>query len=206
MVKVNNKITKCVLACGILVGAVSVSTGAMSEKELLKATDDCFGNGDKIACQAIIDNGGLPSMEQCDNRCGAVGALYNLAGRYREAIPYFEKAIVLGDNRGYGSLADVYYNLQDYYNAKKYYEIACNKDYELACSVLGQMYHDGQGVSQNYHKAYKLYIKACDMKFSLACNNLGFLYGKGQGVKQNLSTAKQYFGKACDLGNQMGVW
>lgn len=190
---------KLVLACWILVGAVSVSMGAMSEKELLKATDDCFGNGDKIACQAIIDNNGLPSVEQCDNRCGAVGALYNLAGRYREAIPYFEKAIVLGDNRGYGSLADVYYNLQDYYNAKKYYEIACNKDYELACAVLGQMYDNEQGVSQNYHKAYRLYIKACDMKFGPACYNLGVLYHEGRGVRQDYARAHELYKKACDM-------
>ncbi|WP_258864556.1 tetratricopeptide repeat protein [Helicobacter sp. MIT 01-3238] len=188
---------KLVLACGILVGVVSVGMGAMSEEELRRAEHNCFEYEDKSACYALINNG-LKSVEQCyiengKGNCVVVGVVYYLAGRYREAIPYFEKAIALGDNRGYILLGKTYYFSQDYYNAKKYYEIVCNKlQARGSCYNLGNMYYNGEGVRQDYHKAVELYKKACDMKYADACNNLGVLYGNGQGVRQNSSTAKQY--------------
>lgn len=200
---------KLVLAFGILVGVVSVGMGAMSDDEWNRARHNCFEDEDKNACEALINNG-LVSVEQCDkDSCLSVGAVYNAARRYREAIRYYEKAIALGDNRGYGLLGNIYIKFQDYYNAKKYYEIACNKGngdlYQSEpCSNLGIMYHYGKGVRQDYTKASELYRKACDMKYDLACNNLGVLYDGGQGVRQNRSTAKQYYGKACDLGEQLG--
>ena len=198
---------KLALVCGILVSVVSVGMGAMSEEELERANYNCVENDDKNACYALINNG-LPSVEWCDkDSCRPVGLIYNMAGRYREAISYSEKAIALGDNYGYSLLAMAYNKLQDYYNAKKYYEIACEKVNAAQaenCHNLGVMYYEGRGVRQDYAKAAELYKKACDMKYGGACNNLGVLYNNGQGVRQNLSTAKQYLGKACDFGEQMG--
>lgn len=97
---------KLVLVCGILASVVSVSVsvsmGAMSYEEWERARHNCF-NDDKSACQALINNG-MPSIGQCDkNICLFVGSVYFVAERYREAIPYLEKAIALGgggDNRG----------------------------------------------------------------------------------------------------------
>ncbi len=196
-------------ALGILVGSVSIGMSAMSDDEWEKARHNCFENEDKSACQTLIDNG-LASVEQCvKGNCGFVGVIYDKAGHYREAIPYYEKLIALGDNSGYGLLGYAYYKLADNFNAKKYYEIGCNKgngdiSQSEPCCNLGVMYDLGKGVRQDYAKARELYKKACDMKNGVACNNLGYLYGKGLGVRQNLSIAKQYYGKACDLGYQMG--
>ncbi|ETD24248.1 tetratricopeptide repeat protein [Helicobacter macacae] len=205
---------KLVLVCGILASVVSVSMGAMSQEEWQRASHNCFENEDKSACQALINHSiemGWGSLEQCSkDNCALIGHCYYVAGRYREAILYYEKAIALGDNSGYGTLGDTYAKLQDYYNAKKYYEIACNKGngdihQSGSCFNLGNnLYYKGQGVRQDYAKAAELWKKACDMKNGDACNGLGVLYAKGQGVRQNLSTAKQYYGKACDLGNQVG--
>ncbi|ETD24250.1 tetratricopeptide repeat protein [Helicobacter macacae] len=200
---------RLVLVCGILASVVSIGMGAMDRDEWERARYNCFENEDKSACYALI-NDGLVSVEQCNkDNCGSAGAVYRIAGRYREAILYYEKAIALGDNRGYGTLGYTYDKLQDYYNAKKYYEIACNKgNGDLAqsepCYNLGLMYANGKGVRQDYAKAAELYKKACDMKNANACYNIGVSYAKGQGVRQNSSTAKQYFGKACDLGEQVG--
>ena len=201
---------KLVLAFGILASVVSVSMGAMSDEELNRAVNNCLRNEDKNACQALIHNG-LLNVEQCDKKsCGFYGSVYFLAGHYREAIPYFEKDIALGDNAAYGILGATYGNLQDYYNAKKYFEMGCNKGngdlvQAESCYHLGLMYDSwGKGVRRDYAKAHELYKKACDMKHGRACNNLGVLYDNGQGVRQNLSTAKQYYGKACDFGNQTG--
>ena len=202
---------KLALACGILasVVSVSVSMGAMSYEEWQRARHNCFENHDKSACEALINNG-LVSVEWCDKEiCAFLGSIYYQAGYFKEAIPYYEKAIALGDNRGYASLGTTYHKLQDYYNAKKYYEIACNKGngdifQSEPCLKLGLMYCEGKGVRQDYAKAAELYKKACDMKYGFACNELGVLYNNGQGVRQNRSTAKQYFGRACDFGEQTG--
>lgn len=211
MVKANNKIAKCVLACGIWQVWLSISIGEMSDEELKRGWHNCYENEDKSACQALINNG-LPSAEECPknpkNVCTICGSIYYTAGHYHEAIPYFEKAIALGD-RIYGMLGVTYQSLEDYYNAKKYYEMACNKSngdlaHAEGCSNLGGLYYKGLGVRQDYYKAHELWKKACDMKVGEACFNLGMLYYKGQGVRQNLSTAKQYYGKACDLGRQIG--
>ena len=205
---------KLVLACGILASVVSVSMGAMSGDELERARHNCFENNDKSACQALINNhieNGW-GLENCiKDICAVIGGLYYYAGRYREAIPYFEKDIALGDNVVYAlmMLGATYDKLQDYRNAKKYFEIGCNKGngdkvQAMVCCDLGIMYYNGKGVRQDYNKAQELYKKACDLKSGVACNNLGLLYDRGQGVRQNRSTAKQYYGKACDLGEQTG--
>ena len=200
---------KLVLICGVIVSLLSVGMGAMSQNEWERAVDECFYQDNKNVCQTLIDNG-LASVEQCGKdkgkgNCYFIGAVYYKAGHYREAIPYFEIVIALGDNRAYTMLGFAYYELNDYFNAKKYFEIGCNKVSEpFCCFTLGGMYYNGQGVRQDYHKARELWKKACDMKKAGACNNLGVLYNSGQGVKQNLSMAKQYFGKACYLGVQSG--
>ncbi|MGX3044632.1 tetratricopeptide repeat protein [Helicobacter sp. T3_23-1056] len=200
---------KAIFVCGILAGLVSVGYSAMSDDERTRAKHNCFDNDDKSACQALIDND-LYSVEQCDEyTCGFAGMVYMQAGLHKGSIPYFEKLIALGDNDAYHLLGFAYDRLNDYFNAKKYYEISCNtgnatlgqKD---SCFGLGYMYHTGKGVRQDYHKARELWKKACDMKNAMACNNLGALYGEGLGVKQNLTIAKQYYGKACDLGDQTG--
>lgn len=118
---------RLVLVFGILVSVVSVSMGAMSEEELQRTAYKCFEDEDKSACYALINNG-LVSVGQCNkDSCWFAGVIYDKVEHYREAIRYFEKAIALGDNSGYANLGHTYIALQDYYNAKKYREIACDK-------------------------------------------------------------------------------
>ncbi len=204
---------RAILVCGILASALSVGMGAMSEIEWQRTIYDCLKNGDKSGCQALIDS--LPSVEEChkykyngESACGKMCLIYDLADNIEGAIPYCEKALTLEDGEDDGSkplgLGLLYFKLNDYFNAKKYYEIGCNKANIFACDSLGRMYEEGQGVRQDYHKAAEFYKKACDMEYAGACNQLGLLYFNGQGVRQNLSIAKQYAGKACDLGNQIG--
>ena len=62
-----------VLVCGILVSVVNISLGAMSNDEWERVRYNCANNGNKSACQALIDNG-LPSVEQCDKDiCSVLG-------------------------------------------------------------------------------------------------------------------------------------
>lgn len=66
MVKVNNKIAKCVLACGIWQVWLSISIGKMSDEEWDRNYADCVevslgilvseSKSNKNACQALINH------------------------------------------------------------------------------------------------------------------------------------------------------
>ena len=134
---------KLVLICGILANALTVGYSAMSEYEIKRVTDNWVKNEDKNTFKAMIDES-LASVEQCKEEgkdsCLLAGVVYSDAGYYRKAIPYFEKIIALGDNGGYHLLGLAYYGLDDYLNAKKYYEISCNTNNDgqaLSCHSLG---------------------------------------------------------------------
>ena len=166
---------KLVLICGILASALTVGYSAMSKYEIKRVMDNWVKNEDKNTFKAMIDES-LASVEQCKEEgkdsCLLAGVVYSDAGYSREAIPYFEKNIALGDNGGYHLLGLAYYGLDDYLNAKKYYEISCNTNNDgqaLSCHSLGIMYSRGQGVKQ-YHSIAKQYAgKACDLGEEMGC-------------------------------------
>ena len=190
---------KLVLIAGILASALSVGMGAMSENELVRAAGNCFENHDKSACQALVDFG-LPSVEGCNDDCGEIGLVYARVGNLERAKSYFEKAFTLGDNNASFYLGFIYDKLNDYVNAKKHYEIACNeasitKAQAESCYALAKMYIAG-GVRQDFPKAKELLKKACDMELRVACAFLRKINGNGQRF------AKEYLGKECDLGDQ----
>ena len=166
---------KLALVCGILASVVGVSLGKMSSDEQKKTIYNCLSNNNKSACNALI-NSGLESVEECDKKtCSFAGAVYYQARRYKEAIPYYEKLIALGDNREYAMLAEIYHKLQDDHNASKYYEIDCNEGntYTQAesCNNIGLRYYKGEGVQKDYEKAFEFYKKACDMGYQKGCDN-----------------------------------
>ena len=223
---------KLVFVCGILASTLSLGISAVSKyDDFRRATSACNNyegdlnacsammdmnltisynclRGDAEACQIVIDSGVLTSMYPTNaNDYLGFGKVYGIAGYHREAIPYFEKAIALGDNEAFLYLGVAYGKLKDYFNAKKYFEIACNKSngyvtLAQACHNLGDFYFNGQGVRKDYHKAHELWKKACDMKYADSCDNLGVLYFNGDGVSKNPYIAKLYFSKGCVLGNQ----
>ena len=176
---------KLVLICEILASALTVGYSAMSQTEIERARDNCVKN-DKSACQELIDNG-LASVKQCGkdegkDGCVSVGCVYGVAGYHREAIPYFEKAIVLGDSGASYFLGVAYEKLNDYLNAKKYYEISCNADNEnqsRSCYNLGLMYDKGQGVKQKRSIAKQYYGKSCDLGVQQGCDNYNRLDNAG---------------------------
>lgn len=72
-------------------------------------------------------------------------------------------------------MGKTYDELQDYYNAKKYYEIACDtNDVAYACLVVAKMYDRGQGVKQNSSTAAQYYHKACNLGDQRACSQIAF--------------------------------
>lgn len=167
---------------------------------------DCAYDEDLNACQKLIDLG-MASLEDCNyTNCFFIGSVYYIAGHLNKAILYYQKAISLGDERGYGGLGNLFYKKQDFHSSKKHLEIACNKLNDViganSCHNLGLLYQNGEGVRQDYAKAFEYYKKSCELESPAGCNNLGVAYDFGQGVRQDFLLAKQYYGKACDLGSQ----
>lgn len=194
MVKANNEIAKCVLACGILVSlalskSLSYNYNIHRTGEANDLYDACVEKQNQQACKTLISKANL---EQDAKMC-----------KMLDGDPEDFMGMFLGNSNCF-SLAKIFYFAEEYHISKAFFERLCQAGGRISCFSLGILYDEGQGVRQDYYKAHELYKKACDMKHGAACNNLGSLYNNGQGVRQNRSTAKQYFGKACDLGIQMG--
>lgn len=138
-------------------------------------------------------------------------------------INHFKKQC---DAKNYGACGVVgwlQYEQKQYGEAKKYYEMVCDKanskdSYQVeridgslgpkvpaievikaTCAELGRFYYNGLGVRQDYSKALQYRKKACDLDNAGACSGAGFLYYVGEGTKKDYKLAKKYFEKACKM-------
>ena len=105
----------------------------------------------------------------------------------------------------------------DYQDAKDAYE---RKDYKTSYKLwlplaeqgvadaqytLGQMYLNGQGVSQDYKEALKWYRLSAEQGYGLAQSHLGFMYYNGQGVPLDFALAHKWFNLASLNGDKDAV-
>ena len=157
------------------------------------------------ACDYLIDNGLVSSQDCTEMQCEIVGMIYTLAGRYNEALGYFEKLCDSGNFASCGSVGDIYYfHLHDYFRAKDFYERSCKQKNSASCYDLGIMYGKGDGVRQSFDSENSFYKQACNGKEPLGCYNLGVMYQQNTELKNHLSIAKEFYGRACDYGYQNG--
>lgn len=70
----------------------------------------------------------------------------------------------------------------------------------IAQTKIGQMYEDGEGVTQDYKKALKWYRLAAAQWNYLAQTQLGYLYYYGEGVIQDYREAVKWFLLAAEQG------
>ncbi len=89
---------------------------------------------------------------------------------------------------------------QNYIEARRLYQKACDGGSAMGCFYLGRFYERGLGVRQDYAEARQLYRKACDGGSAMGCNNLGYLYQNGRGVTQDYGQARALYQKGCDGG------
>ncbi|GHR06998.1 hypothetical protein JP0089_02320 [Helicobacter pylori] len=72
--------------------------------------------------------------------------------------------------------------------------------------ILGDIYHNGEGVTKNFKKALKYYSKGCGLNRALTCTLVGAFYCDGYGVTKDFKKAFGYFDKACQLNNAKGCY
>ena len=128
----------------------------ISEDKLLQAVKGCVENNN--ACQKFIDNGDLPSVNQCDGfklSCFFSGQIYEFVGQYKQAFEYYKKGCGL--------------------------EHQNEKQLAGSCLNLGALYYKGKGVRQDKVVAKKYFGKACDLGEKSSCNNYRIL--NEQGIK-----------------------
>jgi TPR repeat protein len=81
---------------------------------------------------------------------------------------------------------------------------ACTGGSGEACKDLGNLYHDGNGVTKDGSRAASLYSKACGASAPMGCNSLGVMYHNGDGVAQDDTRAAALYSQACNAGDALG--
>lgn len=119
------------------------------------------------------------AIENGDDRSYVyLGLIYNSQNKIQLAIDMFQKSADAGYYWGMEQLGRVlYFEKEDYINAKKWLEKACEGDRAYAKFLIGYMYECGDGVLQNTQTANQYYREAMalgDIRSKLALQYNGF--------------------------------
>ncbi|WQY62162.1 sel1 repeat family protein [Helicobacter pylori] len=109
------------------------------------------------------------------------------------AEPNAKKLVDLGRN---------IYSKQDFTQAKKYFEKACELNDGVGCFNLGVLYDNGHGVGKDSKKAAQFYFKACELNDGDGCSALGLMQYDGIGIAKDKEQAIENFKKSCKLGDE----
>ena len=87
--------------------------------------------------------------------------------------------------------------------AAVYYRQGCAAGDARACTNLGVMFENGQGVYGDEVKAAELYDDGCEGGDSLGCTYLGFMYQGGRGVPASPVKAYEMFRLGCEASHSV---
>jgi len=93
-----------------------------------------------------------------------------------------------------------YYERKDFRNALAIYQQAANLGHPRAMAVLGNMYHEGEGVTKDLGQAVKWYTEAAMRGNRGAQYSLGGMYEEGEGVPKNVPKAAQLYEASARQG------
>ena len=203
---------KVISALSSVALAISIQNATpLSQEEWSQDFNACVFRKDHNMCQKLINNG-LQSLEECTKTtCNDNGLIYQNAGFQAKAITFFKRAIDLDDNRAYHNLGLLYHKeIGNIPQAKKFYELALQKQHYGARLNLGTLYYE----QKDYSNALKHFEIVCEKSSGeakmLACHNLGVMYDNGEGTLQDYRKSHQYYKTSCDMGygyacNNLGV-
>lgn len=93
-----------------------------------------------------------------------------------------------------------FYDRKDFRDAFAVYLQAANLGHPRAMAVLGNMYHDGEGVPKDLGQAVKWYTEAAMRGNRGAQYSLGGMYEEGEGVPKNVPKAAQLYEASARQG------
>ncbi|HUO44248.1 MAG TPA: tetratricopeptide repeat protein [Burkholderiales bacterium] len=111
-----------------------------------------------------------------------------------------------GDKTAMRTLADAYFENQDFAQAIPWYEKAAKGGDRKAQTSLGLIYYRGYGVEKNLSLALKWWRYAALQNDPGAQNNLGNLYFNGEGVRQDYVEAARWYREAARRGHIQAQW
>ena len=95
------------------------------------------------------------------------------------------------------------YEEQNLTEAMRWYRLAADQGHAQAQVHVGNLYTDGEGVTQDHAEALRWFKKAAEQGDHEALNNIGWFYLSGWGVPQDYKQALEWFRKAADKGNEV---
>lgn len=132
------------------------------------------------------------------------------AASVETAIEWWEKAVELGQPRGWTNIGLLYAHnnipgggknfgdvAQDDATALTYLTKACEAGDTKAPRYLAQFYEKGRGCEQSDEEALKYYLIAAGLDDITANANVGDFYFQGRGAQQDYQKARQYYGEAA---------
>ncbi len=92
------------------------------------------------------------------------------------------------------------YDKGDYATALKEWKPLAEQGNAKAQNNLGNMYYNGEGVTQDYKSAIKWYKQAAEQGDAESQLHLGFMYAQGNGVTKNNTRAYMWWNIAASQG------
>ncbi len=146
----------------------------------------------------------LEALGITNDKLGDEAYIAYLKKDYKGAITVWKKRALAGDVAAMVNLGHVYKgakNVQDYKQAKAWYELAVSRENSEAMVALGDMYNYGLGMPRNYTEAYRLYTSAVYEDDPEGVYMFATMYDDGHGVEQDKEKALQLYQVAADMGN-----
>ena len=108
-------------------------------------------------------------------------------------------------------IALVFYDLEQYKTAmewlKKAETVQQQEDSAYASLLIGQMYHDGEGVKKDNTKAMQYYKKAAAKGSTYAMIRIGYMYvEKEVSQRRDFAKAMEWYKKAAALGSSYAMY
>jgi uncharacterized protein len=145
---------------------------------------------------------------------------------YKEAFEYYKKAAELGDAKGMGRLARMYFSgeyvKENYTESFKWLKKAAESGHCDAMFILGLSYYYGwEPIIRDYGEAIKWWKKAAELGNADAMIYLGNIYDGSYDYKDNVGIyrddrgtldntdnhkAFKWYKKAAELGNTKGMY
>ena len=146
----------------------------------------CFSLFSQVKASISLNKSNLkpisPALAERANASGS-NAIYTDEDEYSRAARLYQKGL--------------------YIEAAASFQIACDNLNPKACTDLGVMYRQGEGVKRNFPLAAQLLLRGCDGGNGLGCNNLGLMYWYGVMPKDD-DRAVALFQRGCDEGDHNG--
>src|SRR5262249_46084019 len=89
---------------------------------------------------------------------------------------------------------------KDYAKALSFATKACDGGQAAACTTVGRIYENGNGVGQDIGKATDLYRRSCEGGAAIGCGYFADMVESGRGVTADPQRAVTLRQRACDMG------